>query len=165
MRHLISGLIAGFVLATGVMAAPALAADPKPAANFSLPNADGGKPIKLSDYKGKVVILDFWATWCPPCRQEIPDFVSLQKQYGAKGLQIVGIALDQEGADVVKPFAKENHINYPIALDTKSSVPALYGGVRGIPTTFVIDRKGNIVKKFVGAESRAKFEAEIKALL
>jgi cytochrome c biogenesis protein CcmG/thiol:disulfide interchange protein DsbE len=165
VRHTLTGLIAGIALGAGILAAaPAvMAADTKPAADFTLPGVDG-KTVKLSSFKGKVVILDFWATWCPPCRQEIPDFISLQKQYGSKGLQIVGVALDQEGKDVVKPFVKEQGINYPIGLDPESSVPPSYGGVRGIPTTFVIDKKGNIVKKYVGAKPRATFEADIKAL-
>lgn len=166
MRHTLTGLIAGLALGAGILtAAPiVLAADTKPAADFNLPGVDG-KAVKLSQFKGKVVILDFWATWCPPCRGEIPDFISLQKQYGPKGLQVVGVALDQEGADAVKPFVKEHGINYPIGLDPESTVPPSYGGVRGIPTTFVIDKQGHIVKKYVGARSRAAFEADIKPLL
>ena len=165
MRQTITGLLTGLAIGAAVFAAPALAAATGPAADFTLPSAQGGKPVKLSDYKGKVVILDFWATWCPPCRKEIPDFVSLQKEFGPKGLQVIGVALDQEGAGVVKPFIAENHINYPIGLDSKSEIPSLYGGVRGIPTTFIIDRQGKIVKKFVGAEERKTFEEEITKLL
>jgi cytochrome c biogenesis protein CcmG/thiol:disulfide interchange protein DsbE len=166
VRHILTGFVAGIALGVGILAAPTavMAADTKPAADFKLPGVDG-KTVRLSDFKGKVVILDFWATWCPPCKAEIPDFIALQKQYGPKGLQIVGVALDQEGADAVKPFAKEKGINYPIGLDPESTVPPSFGGVRGIPTTFVIDRKGNIVKKYVGAKPRETFEADIKALL
>jgi cytochrome c biogenesis protein CcmG/thiol:disulfide interchange protein DsbE len=163
VRHSLSRLVAGVVVGASLLvAAPAALA--APAAQFSLPGADG-KTVKLSNFKGKVVILDFWATWCPPCREEIPDFISLQKQYGPKGLQVVGIALDQEGGDVVRPFMKQMGINYPIALDPESTSTASYGGVRGIPTTFVIDRKGNIVKKYVGATPKATFLADIKPLL
>lgn len=133
------------------------------ARDFTLTSIDG-KIIKLSDYKGKVLILDFWATWCPPCRAEIPDFVALQDQYGKKGLQIVGISVDQGGAAVVKPFAKENNINYPILL-TDGKVEAAYGGIRGIPTTFVIDREGNIRNKYVGFTAKGVFEKDIVALL
>lgn len=154
----------GALFVTIAMAAPVTAADLKPAPDFSMPDHATAKTIKLSDFKGKVVILDFWATWCPPCREEIPGFISLQKKYGDEGLQVVGVALDQQGAKVVTPFVKEYKINYPIGIGT-SAITALYGGVRGIPTTFVIDREGRIVTKHVGFASEEQFEKDIKPLL
>lgn len=123
-----------------------------------------GKTVQLSDFKGKVVILDFWATWCPPCRAEIPHFVELQKAYADKGLVIVGISLDQGGVDTVAPFAKANGINYPIVLGDEE-LTSKYGGIEGIPTTFIVDQKGNIVNKFVGFTEKSVFEDEIKKLL
>ncbi len=97
-----------------------------------------GHPIALSDYRGKVVILDFWAPWCPPCRREIPDFISLQQQYASQGLQIIGIGLDQPGN--VAAFVHQYDINYPVAVGDDAT-SNLYGGVSGIPTTFIIDKR------------------------
>jgi peroxiredoxin len=121
-----------------------------------------GKSVSLSDFKGKVVILDFWATWCPPCKKEIPDFIELQKQYGSQGVQIVGIALDQP--DKVKAFVQQNGINYPVLLGN-DAITVKYGGIDGIPTTFVIDKKGKIINRFEGFRPKSVFEGEIKKLL
>jgi peroxiredoxin len=121
-----------------------------------------GKSVSLSDFRGKVVVLDFWATWCPPCRREIPDFINLQKQYAAQGVQIIGIALDEP--EKVQAFARDNGMNYPVLLGN-DAISALYGGIEGIPTTFIIDKTGRIVNKFEGFRPRGTFEAEIKKLL
>ena len=121
-----------------------------------------GRSVSLADFKGKVVILDFWATWCPPCKREIPDFIKLQSEYGSKGVQIVGIALDQPNK--VKAFVKDNGMNYPLLLGT-NEVAASYGGVEAIPTTFVIDKSGKIVAKYEGLRPKETFESQIKKLL
>lgn len=134
------------------------------APDFTLKNAKTGKTTKLSDFKGKVRLLNFWATWCPPCRGEIPDMVKVQKEFQKKGLQIIGASVDQGGPTVVQAFAKANNINYPLVMADETVVDA-YGGIRGIPTTFLIDRQGQIVKKFVGPLSKEQFEQEIKPLL
>jgi len=123
-----------------------------------------GKQVRLSDFKGKVVILDFWATWCGPCRMEIPHFVRLQSKYRAQGLSIVGLSLDDDGARSVRPFAEEHDINYTMLLANKE-IANLYGGVVGIPTTFVLDRQGRIVKKFIGVMPPEAFEEAIRPLL
>jgi thiol-disulfide isomerase/thioredoxin len=123
-----------------------------------------GKTVKLSDFKGKVVILDFWATWCPPCRAEIPHFVELQKQYGDQGLVVIGMSLDEGGPNVVSSFAKEQGINYPVVIGNQD-IATQYGGIEGIPTTFVIDGDGKIVSKHVGFTDKSVFEDEIKKLL
>lgn len=141
---------------------PALAADK--AADFKLEGANDKFKHSLADYKGKVRILDFWATWCPPCRGEIPDFVSLQKQYGPKGLQIIGVSVDKGGKPGVAKFMADNKMNYPVFM-SDSDTESAYGGIRAIPTTFLIDRQGNIVKKYIGGTDRATFEKDIKALL
>ena len=133
------------------------------APNFSLKDSQG-KVVKLSDFKGKVIILDFWATWCPPCKMEIPNFVKLQKKYKKKGLQIIGISLDRGGARVVKPFAKEYKMNYPVLLGNMEVVRK-YGPIQGIPTTFIIDKHGNIVEKFIGFREKEIFESYIRKLL
>ena len=119
----------------------------------------GGRPISLSNYRGKVVILDFWAPWCPPCRREIPDFVSLQNQYTSRGLQIIGVGLDQ--TNNIASFVQQYSINYPVVVGD-DAISNLYGGVSGIPTTFIIDRQGIIINKFVGVTNRTVFEEEIK---
>jgi peroxiredoxin len=139
------------------------AGDTGTAASWELKDVDG-KTVKLSDFKGKVVILDFWATWCPPCRAEIPSFVELQDKYKDKGLQIIGISVDQDGAKVLKPFIEQNKINYPIIL-ADEKVQSDYGGIEGIPTTFIIDKEGKISAKHVGLTQKAEFEKEIEPLL
>lgn len=123
-----------------------------------------GKSTSLADYKGKVVILDFWATWCGPCRMEIPHFIELQKIYGEKGLEVVGVSLDQGGKKDVEPFAKAKSINYDMLLGN-NEVAMAYGGVKGIPTTFVLTQDGKIYKKYVGVRPRETFESDVKALL
>ena len=123
-----------------------------------------GKDVKLSDFDGRVRILDFWATWCPPCRKEIPHFKELYDKYKAQGLEIIGVALDQEGVSIVKPFAESNKINY-ICLIGDEKVVQDYGGIRGIPTTFVIDKNGSIYKKYIGYQEKEVFEKDIKDLL
>ena len=131
------------------------------APEFMLSDIQGGK-VSLSDFRGKVVILDFWATWCPPCKREIPDFINLQAEYGSKGLQIVGIALDEPGK--VQQFARDNGMNYPVLLGT-DDIATRYGGISGIPTTFVLDRNGKIAARFEGFRPRGVFEGEVKKLL
>lgn len=151
-----------FVLGTGTILAAAL--DPGAMApDWKLQNLDG-KTVQLSDFKGKVVVLDFWATWCPPCRGEIPGFIALQKQYEHQGLVVVGVSLDQGGPGVVSSFAKTEGMNYPIVMGD-DDVAAEYGDIQAIPTTFVIDRSGKVVAKHEGGTDKATFEGEIKKLL
>jgi thiol-disulfide isomerase/thioredoxin len=108
--------------------------------------------------------LNFWATWCPPCRDEVPDFVRLQSKYRDQGLAIVGLSLDQGGARDVRPFADEYDVNYTMLIAGQETADA-YGGIVGIPTTFVLDRNGTIVKRFVGRASSEAFEEAIRPLL
>lgn len=133
------------------------------APEFTLPTSDG-KTLKLSDYKGKVVILDFWATWCPPCRKGIPDLVDLKKRYGNKGLEIIGISLDQDTKPDVVPFIKEYKINYPVVYGD-ANIVMQYGGIRSIPTSFVIDKEGKIIASYVGLISSLTYENHVKKLL
>jgi peroxiredoxin len=133
------------------------------AADFALADLSG-KTVHLSDFKGKVVIVDFWATWCGPCRVEIPDFVRLQSKYRDKGLAIVGLSLDADGEKAVKPFVEEHDINYTMLIANDETAKS-FGGILGIPTTFVIDRQGRIVQKFVGVMPAKTFEDTIQPLL
>jgi len=135
----------------------------KQAPNFRLKSL-AGNTVRLSDYRGKVVIVDFWATWCPPCRKEIPDFVSLFREFSGRGLMILGISLDHQGEKVVKNFVRKYGVNYPILM-TDGKVDQLYGGVSAIPTTFIIDREGIIRKKHVGYRPKNVFKREVKELL
>jgi len=140
------------------------AADLKKAAPEWQLNDVDGKPVKLSDFKGKVVILDFWATWCPPCRAEIPGFVAIQKKYADKGFTMVGVSLDEQGPSVVKSFMHNFGMNYPVVMANQKIVLD-YGGITAIPTTFVIDRQGNVVTAYQGAMDQATFESVIGPLL
>ncbi|MBS3945024.1 MAG: TlpA family protein disulfide reductase, partial [Melioribacter sp.] len=110
------------------------------------------------------VILDFWATWCPPCRKGIPDLVELKKKYASKGVEIIGISVDQETKPDVVPFIKEYGINYPIVYGN-TSVYQQYGGIRAIPTSFIIDKEGKVVASYEGLISKAAYEDHIKKLL
>ncbi len=135
----------------------------KPAPSFTLRDLNG-KTVSLSDFKGKVVVLDFWATWCPPCVMEIPHFIELYEQYKDQGFAMVGISLDHQGVSVVKSFVRKYRVNYPILM-ADGRVDRAYGGITYIPTTFVIDAAGNIRQKYVSYQDKAVFEADIKALL
>ncbi len=123
-----------------------------------------GKNFKLSDFKGKVLILDFWATWCPPCIEEIPGFNNLYSSYQKDGLEIIGLSLDNAGEKVVKDFVAKNSIKYKVAMGN-AEIADNYGGITGIPTTFIINKNGEIASKHIGFTSKADFEKEIKKLL
>jgi thiol-disulfide isomerase/thioredoxin len=133
------------------------------AANFSLKSSNGSS-YELSKHKGKVVVVNFWATWCGPCRKEIPDFIEAYKKYKGKGLEIIGISLDQDGWTKVIPYVKQSNINYPIVLGDEQVVQN-YGGINAIPTTFIVDRNGNIVDQQVGTMSLKQLEAKLQPLL
>jgi thiol-disulfide isomerase/thioredoxin len=129
-----------------------------------LPEHDiSGAPLSLANWTGKVIFVNFWATWCPPCREEIPELITLQKRYGAN-LQIVGISEDDDPAENVLKFAKERGINYPIAMATPEVIAA-YGGVPALPTTFVVDTQGRVVEKHAGLHPMESYVREIRALL
>ena len=133
------------------------------APDFALKDADG-KVVHISDYKGKVVLLDFWATWCGPCKIEIPWFVDLQRKNKDRGFEVLGVSMDEEGWETVKPFLSEMGVNYRVVIGNDSTAQ-LYGGVDAMPTTFLIDRSGKIAAVHVGLASRKEFVDEVEQLL
>ena len=134
-----------------------------PAPDFTLETLDG-KSVSLSSLRGKAVVVNFWATWCGPCKIETPWLVELQNQYGAQGLQIVGVAMDESGKDEIARFAKDMGMNYPVLLG-KEAVGEAYGGVPALPESFFIGRDGKIVDKIMGLEGRSEIEDAVKKAL
>ncbi|MCX7875049.1 MAG: TlpA family protein disulfide reductase [Melioribacteraceae bacterium] len=133
------------------------------APDFELPTTDG-KTLKLSNLKGKVVILDFWATWCPPCRKGIPDLIELKNKYGNKGVEIIGISVDTQTKSEVVPFIKNYGINYPVVYFNQKVIMD-YGGIEAIPTSFIVDKKGKIIASYQGLQPISVYENHIKKLL
>jgi cytochrome c biogenesis protein CcmG/thiol:disulfide interchange protein DsbE len=134
----------------------------KTAPNFSLKDADG-RTVQLSDYRGKVVLLNFWATWCGPCKLEIPWFMEFERKYKEQGFAVVGVAMDDDGWNAVKPFAREEGMNYRILMGDDTTAQ-LYGGVDSLPTTFLIDRAGKIAAVHVGLVGKSSYENDLKEL-
>jgi cytochrome c biogenesis protein CcmG/thiol:disulfide interchange protein DsbE len=166
-------LLTGFLLGCAIYGCSpvrsAKAASLKPdgerhaAPDFALKDADG-KTVRLSDYKGKVVLLDFWATYCGPCKIEIPWFMDFERKHKDQGFAVLGVDMDDEGWDAVKPFVADVGINYRIVVGNDSTADK-FGGIEALPTTFLIDRAGKIADVHVGLTSKGEFENAIDQLL
>jgi peroxiredoxin len=139
-------------------------ADRKSAPDFTLSDASGAK-VKLADYRGKVVLLNFWATWCGPCQIEIPWFQEFEQQYKSKGFEVLGVSMDEDGWAAVKPYMATHKLNYRILLGDET-VSTLYGGLEALPTTFIIDRDGKFAfPPHVGLVGKNEYASEIQGLL
>jgi thiol-disulfide isomerase/thioredoxin len=123
-----------------------------------------GRAFRLGDYKGKVVLLNFWATWCPPCRAEMPDLIKMQREYGRKGLRVIGVTYPPQEIEEVRQLIKQLGVNYPVALGTKE-MKTLFDETETLPLTVVIDRQGNVRDRIEGILLPQEFEQKIKPLL
>ena len=131
---------------------------------FALKDADENE-FTIAQFEDQVRVVNFWATWCPPCRDEIPDFQAFHEKYSDQNVKVIGIALDEEGAEVVQPFVEEMNMTYLSLIDVSQMAAAKFGGVYGIPTTFIIDREGMVRKKHVGYMSYESLETAVLPLL
>src|SRR5215470_1484047 len=162
--HLVA-LLLGCVLAAPVFAQQPtirLARNPDPAPDFKLDTLEG-KPVNLAEYRNKVILLNFWATWCGPCRAEIPDLVGLQNKYKDQ-LQIIGLVVDDDDREAIRKFVEKFRINYPVATAT-DELRNDYGGIPALPTSFVLDAEGRVVQKHEGLRDPVLYEVEIRSLL
>jgi len=167
-----AALVALAVLAIGVYirlskseSARALTAENErqTAPDFTLKDATG-KTVRLSDYRGKVVLLNFWATWCGPCKIEIPWFMEFEQKHKDQGFAVLGVSMDDDGWDAVKPFLEQVRINYRVVVGTPE-IGELYGGVESLPTTFLIDREGRIARVHIGLVGKREYQDDINQLL
>ncbi|NIS69309.1 MAG: redoxin domain-containing protein [Proteobacteria bacterium] len=140
-----------FFVVRGPGFVPELAKVGEPAPEFTLPTLDG-KSARLADYRGKVVLLNFWATWCPPCIWEMPSMESLYQRFKGREFEILGVSIDAKGESVVRPFVDDHGITFPVLLDPDSQVYKRYG-VTGVPESFIIDKDGKVASKIVGARN------------
>jgi peroxiredoxin len=147
----------------GVTAAVKQARDGKTAPDFTLKDS-AKQDLKLSDDKGEVVLLNFWATWCGPCKIEIPWFIEFERLYSKRGFAVVGISMDDEGWKVVEPYIAQKQMNYRVAI-VDDALTQKYGGIDSLPTTFLIDREGKIATIHAGLVSKNSYEKEIQELL
>lgn len=134
-----------------------------PAPTWKLKDLDG-REVSSDQFKGKVVVVDFWATWCVPCIEEIPGYIALQKKYGAEGLAIIGVSFDRRGPAHVKRFAEANGMNYTVVMGDETVAEA-FGGFDALPTTFLISREGRILNRKVGAAPHEEYEKLVQSAL
>ena len=158
-------VIAGCSSSSRLESAHALTAEKErqTAPDFTLKDATG-KTVRLSDYRGKVVLLNFWATWCGPCKIEIPWFMEFEQKHKDQGFAVLGVSMDDDGWDAVKPFLERQRINYRVVMGTPE-IGELYGGVESLPTTFLIDRDGRVASVHIGLVGKRDYQDDIDRLL
>ena len=162
LHNWLIGTFLGFLHPGGLHAVAHATPAGKMAPDFTLTDA-AGQAVRLSDYKGKVVLLNFWATWCAPCREEIPWFVEFQEKYRDRNFVVLGVSLDDDGWKSVKPFMEAKHMNYPVMLGS-GEVGDLYG-VKNLPETMIVDTAGRIALNCAGLIGKEEYQAQIEALL
>lgn len=131
---------------------------------FSLTSVRNGKAVNSESFQGKTMLVTFFATWCPPCRQEIPTLIQLHEQYGSQGFSVLGLSVDEGGPNIVAKLIEKEKINYPVLMADRSTARA-FGGIAGIPTSFLINKKGHVVKKYSGFVPHALLDRDIQAIL
>jgi len=156
-------LLLALCLAVATLAPiPAQAAMKMPA--FALPSVKDGSIVKSDAYQGQVLLINFFATWCPPCRKEIPALIKLQKEFGPKGFTVIALSTDQAGAAEVDKFARKMEINYPVLM-SDTATPKAFGGILGIPTSFLVNRQGEVVKRYDGYSDERTLIKDISSIL
>ncbi len=138
--------------------------DAEPVPDLTLETMKGGS-IDLADQEGRVLLVNFWATWCAPCREEIPDLNALQAELGGEGLRVIGVALDRQGREKVEPFAEKLSIEYPVVIDAEGTAESEFGPIPGLPTTIVVGPDGQITKRVVGIFPVDEMKPTIKEML
>lgn len=131
---------------------------------FKLPTLTGDS-LSMADYEGQVILLNFWATWCGPCRYEIPDLIELQNEFEPEHFAVIGISLDEDDPDFVRQFAEDMNINYPVALDERGIFAEAFGGVYALPTTYILDKDGQVAHRTIGLFPTGKMKGTIKDLI
>ncbi len=165
---LLFGLVMGGAVLIGYPWQPVAAAIKPPAEGQSAPDFrlhdESGVELRLTDYRGKALVLNFWATWCEPCKLEIPWFIEFENKYQNEGFAVLGVSMDEDGWKAVKPYVAKMRINYRVLLGNEATA-RLYGGVASVPTTLLIDRTGKIAAIHTGFVSKSAYQGEIEALL
>lgn len=164
MFKCIVGIFFLFVFAAGLPTGLVGAAEAAKVPDFSFSAVADQRKVDIRDYRGKVVLINFWATWCGPCIQEIPSLNSLREEFGSQGFEVIGLSIDQGGERVVDKMIERAGIKYPVVISTRK-LERQFGGVYGVPTSFLVDRSGNVLKRYTGYASHDVFVDDIKAAI